>query len=215
MNDVSQNQKEAKVCNQTKYQLIILNNLTIAMYWTYNGAMKNALSILFGLILVSTLNAQSLQEVRKRFHQAVLDPENISIYHQFITEVTSESPTIVAYRAAGEAMMSQTMWNPIRKFSQVNLYEKLIQEAISKDADNLEIHFLRFAIEFHLPRILLMSKHLDEDRDFIMDNLWRCKELNIDPAFEQYITYFMNDTGLLLPDQVTKIKSILSRPTGS
>ena len=127
-------------------------------------------------------------------------------------QVEDSSPTIKAYYAAGEAMMAQTLWNPLAKLSQVNRYEKLILEAIDADMENLEIRFLRFAIEFHLPRILMMSKHLEEDRDFIVANLWRCKEMNIDPEFERYITYFMNQTGMLLPEQITVIKQLLSEP---
>lgn len=176
----------------------------------YNRTMKLLIpfSLIVGLIFPSS--AQSLEEVRKQFHQAVLDPEKIGSYHDFIIEVQDTFPALLAYQAAAEAMIAQTLWNPLGKFAQVSRYEKMIEDAIYRDSDNLEIRFLRFAIEYHLPRILMMSKHLEEDRDFIIENLWRCKEMNIDPSFERYITYFMNETGMLLPNQVKKIKNILN-----
>ncbi len=169
--------------------------------------------MILGLVLGTTYG-QSLGEVRKRFHQAVLSQDSIADYHDFIVGVVDTSPTIKAYRAAGEAMLAQTLWNPLSKLAQVNRYEKLIQESIELDTGNLEIHFLRFAIEFYLPRFLMMSKHLEEDRDFIVANLWRCEQMNIDPEFERYITYFMNETGMLLPEQITVIKKLLSNPRG-
>lgn len=174
--------------------------------------MKHTLSVFFLVLLFGMSYGQSIEEIRKRFHQAVLSQDSIGNYHQFIVHVQDASPTMKAYRAAGEAMMAQTLWNPLGKLSQVNRYEKLILEAVEMDMNNLEIRFLRFAIEFHLPRILMMSKHLEEDRDFIVSNLWRCEEMNIDPEFERYITYFMNETGMLLPEQITVIKELLSRP---
>ncbi|MDW3192801.1 MAG: hypothetical protein R8G66_10560 [Cytophagales bacterium] len=174
--------------------------------------MKYALSFFLLMMSVSLSYGQGLEEIRKRFHQAVLSQDSISNYHKFIEKVDQTSPTIMAYQAAGEAMMAQTLWNPLAKLSQVNRYEKMILDAVDQEMDNLEIRFLRFAIEFHLPRILMMSKHLEEDRDFIVANLWRCKEMNIDPEFERYITYFMNETGMLLPEQITVIKQLLSEP---
>lgn len=174
--------------------------------------MKHTLSVFFLVLLFGSSYGQPIDEIRKRFHQAVLSQDSIVNYHHFIVQVKDTFPTTKAYRAAGEAMMAQTLWNPLGKLSQVNRYEKLILEAIEMDMNNLEIRFLRFAIEFHLPRILMMSKHLEEDRDFIVSNLWRCEEMNIDPEFERYITYFMNETGMLLPEQITVIKELLSRP---
>ena len=172
--------------------------------------MKWPLSILLVLSMCLAAPAQSIQEVRKQFHQAVLNPEKITPFYQYITNIQDTLPTVIAYQAAAEAMLAQTLWNPLAKFSQVSRFDKLIEKAINKDTSNLEIHFLRFAIQFHLPRILMMSKHLEEDRDFIIENLWMCEQLNIDPDFERYITYFMNETGMLLPDQVQKIKATLS-----
>ena len=174
--------------------------------------MKHTLSFFFLLLIVGSSFGQPVEEIRKRFHQAVLSPDSIENYHQYIVKVDLSTPTIVAYRAAGEAMKAQIIWNPLAKLGQVHRYEKMILEAIEMDMDNLEIRFLRFAIEYHLPRFLRKSKHLEEDRDFIVENLWRCKEMNIDPEFESYITYFMNDTGMLLPRQITVMKELLSEP---
>lgn len=174
--------------------------------------MKYTLSIFLVIIIIGMSYGQHLEEIRKRFHQAVLSTDSIENYHKFIKKAEDTSPAVMAYRAAGEAMMAQTLWNPLAKLSQVHRYEKMILQAVEKDMDNLEIRFLRFAIEFYLPRILMMSNHLEEDRDFIIANLWRCKAMNIDPEFERYITYFMNETGMLLPEQITVIKQLLSEP---
>ncbi len=174
--------------------------------------MKYTLTAFILCFILGSSFGQSIEEIRKRFHQAVLSADSIGDYHDYIVDVNHSSPTIMAYRAAGEAMKAQTLWNPLAKLAQVNRYEKMILEAVETEKDNLEIRFLRFAIEFHLPRILMMSKHLEEDRDFIVANLWRCKEMNIDPEFERYITYFMNETGMLLPEQITVIKELLSEP---
>lgn len=171
--------------------------------------MRILLSVFFTLVMAAYLPGQSLTEVRKQFHAAVIDPEQVESYYSFIIEVKDTLPTYLAYKAAAEAMMAQNIWNPLGKFSRVSRFDNLIQEAIEKDPKNLEIHFLRFAIQYHLPRFLMMSKHLEEDRDFIVENLWQCQELNLDSNFERYITYFMNETGMLRPEQVEMIKTTL------
>lgn len=173
--------------------------------------MKYTLTLCLLCLVIGSSLCQSLTEIRKRFHQAVLNGDSIENFHEYIQGVTNTAPAVIAYQAAGEAMLAQTLWNPLANLAQVNRYEKLIRKAVEMDADNLEIHFLRFAIEYYLPRILMMSTHLEEDRDFIMANLWRCEQMNINPEFERYITYFMKETGMLLPDQITVIRELLNK----
>lgn len=162
------------------------------------------------LCSIIVVYGQPLSEVRQKFHAAVLDPSNVTKYHSYISKIKSEEPIIKAYKAVGEAVLAQEKWDPISKFSQLKKFSNLIEQAVYLDDRSLEIRFLRFAVEFQLPRILMMSDHLDEDRDFIMANLHEINQLNIDPGFVRYITYFMNETGLLDADQLIQIKASLT-----
>lgn len=170
--------------------------------------MRIAALLFFQLVFLSA-NSQSLAEVRKQFHLAVLDPEYSSDFHKFLEEVPLITPTHKAYKASSEAMLAREMWNPFRKYAQVLKYEELITEAIQEDSANIEIRFLRISIEYNLPRFLGKSKHLHEDRDIIVQNLSLASSMDIDPDFCHYIIYFLKDTELCTPEEVKAMEEVL------
>ncbi|MEP5614122.1 MAG: hypothetical protein ABJP45_17855 [Cyclobacteriaceae bacterium] len=157
-------------------------------------------------------NSQTLEEVRKNFHMAVLDPEKSEEFHDFLKNTTLSTPTLKAYKAASEVMFARAVWNPFTKFSQVLKYADLMEKAIEEDAKNAEIRFLRFAIEYNLPRFLGMSKHLDEDLKLIVASRTSIPSMNLDASFSRYIVYFLRGTGLTTEREIAQMeKDLVSR----
>lgn len=153
---------------------------------------------------------QPLSEIRKKFHQAVKDPSFSEEFERYISEVSGEDPVIIAYKAVAEAMVAQDSWNPINKISRVTKFSKMMEKAVSEEQCNIEIRFLRFAVEYYLPPFLMMSKHLEEDRDFLITNMTAINYLDIDQDFARYILYFMNETGMVPPSQMAQLKATFS-----
>lgn len=106
--------------------------------------------------------------------------------------------------------MAQLSWNPLDKLGQIKKFEKLMSEAISRDTDNLEIHFLRFCIEYHIPKWLGFSDNLYSDKDFIVTHADKIEELEFSSHFVKYIAYFLNETGLCSPEDEKVIRSQLA-----
>ncbi len=163
------------------------------------------------LILQSFPQAQSLSAIRRSFHQAVLDPDNTEAFHSFVDEIKSTNATIKAYQAVSEAMMARVIWNPLSKLSQVRKYNRMMNIAVAEDIENVEIRFLRLAIEYNLPKFLGYSVHLVEDKDLIVSNLSRIDRLKIDSSFGRYILHFLNETGLCDESQIEQMKETLKR----
>ncbi|MBV6643932.1 MAG: hypothetical protein KI790_00695 [Cyclobacteriaceae bacterium] len=147
------------------------------------------------LIQVFSLKAVDLSEIRKSFHNAVLDKSQIEIFYSFIKSTENTDPVVKAYQGVAEALMAQVSWNPITKLNYVQSFTTIINASIDEHPDNLEIRFLRFAVQFYLPKFLGMSKNMAEDEAFILGHLTDVSSLNIDPFFIKYITYFMQETG--------------------
>ena len=150
-----------------------------------------------------------MADIRKSFHEAVLDPEKSEDFHQYLADFTISDPTFKAYQAVSEAMLAQVVWNPFTKLSQVRKYERLMKVAVESDAENIEIRFLSLAIEYNLPRFLGMSKHLVEDRDVIVNNISSIQSMKLDRSFSRYILYFLNETDLCTQDQITQMEESL------
>lgn len=156
------------------------------------------------------IQAQSLQEVRQRFHEVVMEPKQTKAFHEFLQESPLNTSTINAYRAVSEAMMARVVWNPVSKLSQVIKYADQMDAVIKSDADNIEARFLRFSIEYNIPKFLGMSKHLEEDRDMIVQNLSHVATMDLDPSYGQYILSFLTTTQLCSEQELTAMKESLA-----
>ncbi|MEM8940084.1 MAG: hypothetical protein AAGC64_12125 [Bacteroidota bacterium] len=170
------------------------------------------LILLIGYMTASLLsNSQSIESVRKAFHAAVLEPEVSKDFHAYMSTSQNLSPTIRAYRAVSEAMLAQVLWNPFSKLSQVKKYQREMEIAVKENSSNIEIRFLRLAIEYNLPSFLGMSQHIEQDLDMILRNLSSVSSMNLDPGYSQYIYYFLESTGLCSSDQMLAMKQTLEK----
>lgn len=154
--------------------------------------------------------SQSMDEVRTAFHKAVLEPRESKVFHASLADLTISDPTMQAYKAASEAMLAQVVWNPFVKLSQVFKFGDLMEMAVLEEPENIEIRFLRLAIEYNLPRFLGRSNHLQEDRDVIVGNIGNIDEMEIDPSFTRYIIYFLRDTKLCSEKEIIKMENGLA-----
>ena len=160
-------------------------------------------------ILVGDPPGSDLDKVRQVFHEAVMDTEKIRDFHEYIWQIEENDPVIYAYQAASEAMLTQLSWNPFKKYDQIKKYDEIMMEAVSEDSANIEIRFIRLSIEYHIPKFLGMSDHLESDRDYIMENLQNVSKLELDPDFTRYILYFMAETGLCDEKKLARIEAQL------
>ncbi len=171
------------------------------------------LVILIPLLLVLSSEAQSLLEVRKNFHDAVMEPKRTKEFHRYLKESELTSATINAYRAASEAMMARVVWNPISKLAQVIKYAEMMENAVMSDKDNIEIRFLRLSIEYNIPKFLGMSKNLEQDTDMIVKNLSDVQNMDLDPSYGRYILSFLETTKLCTDQEMLTMKQGLNPGT--
>ena len=152
------------------------------------------------------LKAQDLNEIRSEFHAAVLDPSESKGFHNFLKDVDNPSSTVKAYQAVSEALLAQVAWNPFSKLRQVMKYDKQMEVAVKEDPMNIEIRFLRLAIEYNLPSFLGMSTHLDEDVDKIVGGLSSVSQMQVNPMFGKYIFYFLEQSDLCSQEQLAMMR---------
>lgn len=171
--------------------------------------MKSIL-LVFTIVISLLASGQTIQEVRSSFHQAVMEPETSREFHELMESPQKSSATIIAYQAVSEALLAQVVWNPFSKLSQVMKYDKLMEKAVMEDEENIEIRFLRLAIEVNLPSFLRMSSHIQEDRDMIVRDMSKVSAMKLEKSYGQYIFYFLNDSGLCSPEEISLMEETLA-----
>ncbi|MGB4776036.1 MAG: hypothetical protein WBP45_12735, partial [Daejeonella sp.] len=113
-----------------------------------------------------------------------------SLYTKLVSK-KSEDALIIAYIGTLEALKAKHAWNPYNKIKFVAQSQSTMKTAIKKDADNLEIRFMRFSIQHFTPAFLGYSKELAEDQKAIVNHFVTKSFGNADKLLIKSIADFM------------------------
>ena len=118
---------------------------------------------------------------------------------------------ILGYTAATEALMAKVTWNPYSKFSYLFKSKETFKKAIDKNSSNVEIRFLRFAVEHHLPKYLGLSKNMQSDKEVIMKEMDSNSVMQMNDEMLKYTMRFLIESNQCTDEELVKIKSILAK----
>ena len=150
--------------------------------------------------------SNQLNALRKSFHLSIVDESHISDFLAMTRELNEDNSTLKAYRAAGYVMKAKIDWNPIERIHMLMKYQKTINLAIENDPLNVEVRFMRFAIAYYLPDILGLKIHMEDDRQAMLENLYRFDVENLDPTFNHFIIWFLENCGYYSENEIDRIK---------
>jgi len=130
-------------------------------------------AFLFFLFISTQLNAAAdLSIIRDLF--GICSFDKASCYN--LVSMTrayelSKDPVLYAYHAAGEMTMATHEFWPPKKLEHFNSGKWKLEAAIKKHPKNVEMRYIRYSVQQGSPFFLDYSKHLDEDRKYVLDNM--------------------------------------------
>lgn len=151
--------------------------------------------------------ALSLEDVRRRY-AAALQARNLAGALLADLDEDSTEAVILAYRAATQALAAQQTGHPFRKLDYVKQSANTFRRALVLEPENVEIRYLRFSIQHHLPAFLGMSRDLEADREVVVRN-W--PDFRAPESLKKEIIAFMVASGRCESDQLQQLKSGLTR----
>jgi hypothetical protein len=83
----------------------------------------------------------------------------------------SADPVYQAYYYAAEMASANYVFNPVSKLSLFNKGKDKLESLVRSYPDHFEIRFIRYAVQLKAPSFLGYNKHLQSDREFILDQL--------------------------------------------
>ena len=90
---------------------------------------------------------------------------------EIMTEQKDESSTAMGYYALATMLQAKRYPNPFTKLSYFNKGKKILEETIENNPDNVELRFLRFAVQTEVPGILLYFNEIEEDQGYLDTHL--------------------------------------------
>lgn len=140
--------------------------------------MKVAVFFLLLLLATKTHSAEpEHREVKRLFEAAVNSKDSADRLLEMLSGIDlSSSPLFICYKGAAEMIRCRYGLNPIHKFSRFKKGRSLIEAAVKKEPDNLEIRFLRFAIQTNIPAFLNYKDHITKDKKYLLSNVKTIKD---------------------------------------
>lgn len=100
-------------------------------------------------------------------------------------------PVVFAYHAAAEMTMANHTFWPISKFNYFNSGKEKLELAVSKYPKNIEIRYIRYAIQKGAPGFLDYQSNMSEDKKMILKNYSKAKWPK---TFKNTVVEFVKET---------------------
>ncbi len=124
----------------------------------------------FNSSLITHTFSEELQTARTYYQQGK-DNNTAAENLKTFTETKLDKPIFKAYNGVSYAMMAKHHWNPYKKLEFVNKGLELLNQAITANAADVEMRFLRFSVEENLPSVVSFTSHIQADKTYILANI--------------------------------------------
>ncbi len=132
------------------------------------------ITILFFVCLLALANTKADESdliLARVYFERVGTQESAVSNLKILTESKQTKPIYKAYLGAAYCAEAKYRWNPYAKLEKVKTGMGLLNQSVSLESNNIEIRYLRFCIEEHLPSTLPYREHIETDKLFILANL--------------------------------------------
>lgn len=110
-----------------------------------------------------------LHELRALYYQANENKQQAEIFYNRLKGVDENSePVLVCYKAMALLMQAKHSYNPYQKLAKFKNGKNLLEHAVARQPQNVEIRFMRFCTQTQVPAMLGYSGDVDADRTFII-----------------------------------------------
>ena len=99
----------------------------------------------------------------------------------------TKKPIYEAFFAVGNFFMAKHAVNPLSKYSYFNKGKKALDNAVSKDPNNLEIRFMRYISQEQTPAFLGYNKDLKNDKNFILKEKKKSKDEDLNKRIKMHL----------------------------
>ncbi len=151
--------------------------------------MKSSLFFLTVLFFSFHLLGQS-SELRKSYRDATQSEEKAEAFYKYVENVSdSDKAVMIAYKGAGKTLLAR--FAPLTKRKEkVQSGVGLVEKAIQKDPDNVEIRLIRLSIQENLPKMFKYNGEIESDKKFIQSKLPTIKDEDLVKMIKGYFAEF-------------------------
>jgi hypothetical protein len=149
--------------------------------------------LLVGLMFYSTVSfaaVPSLETVRMLYQKAATEEKSCNLLLQLLSDYNVNSyPLLEGYKGSATMLLCKYTFNPISKFSYFKKGKRMLENAVRLNEKNVELRFLRFAVQTQIPFFLGYNESIDLDKTFLLQSLPLLKDVDLE---KMIVDYFEN-----------------------
>lgn len=140
-------------------------------------------------LFISTVLDQQPQisELRNLYKNAAEEEAAAEKLLEVTEDKTSANPLVLGYNGAAHMMMAKHVGNPFNKLSYFNKGKEIFTKAIEAAPDNVELRFLRFAVQAETPAFLNYKQDLEEDKEILLAKATELKDAELKRMILKYL----------------------------
>lgn len=169
--------------------------------------MKQVVTLLLVFcFLLSKSQQVSLADARKALDEVVVREKSGQLFLLNVAkDKTTMQPIIMGYAGAIKAILAKHYFNPWAKLNTFNEGKELLETAIQKDTQNIELIFLRFMIQTNAPQFLGYNQYIAKDKQRLISALPGLK----DKTLQSKIVQYLRENGELTTSERAKLEENL------
>ncbi|WP_339713640.1 hypothetical protein [uncultured Kriegella sp.] len=140
------------------------------------------------VFLISTLTTPDLSELRKNYPKASNSEAITNALQNQLVDVTKEDEKIlVAYKGAVSTLMAKYAKGIKNKKDFFKTGAELIEYAVEKEPENLEIRCIRLSVQENSPKIVGYKDNIPEDKQFLINNYKSASSTPVTTFIKNYV----------------------------
>jgi hypothetical protein len=145
--------------------------------------------------------------LRRHYEQAATDKAAGEKFYKLLADYNDRDALVLGYKGAAEAIRARdaSMFN---KLTYVQDAARTFEQAVSLDPNNPEIRFLRFSVESNLPAFLGLSKHVDEDKELLLNAALSHPKSGFDAEAFRTVRNFLVGRGHVSDEQAQRLSRV-------
>ena len=129
-----------------------------------------------------------IDEVRSLYEKAVTDESACNKLIEILSPYNEENnPLYAGYKASAIMMMAKHVFNPFSKLSYFKKGKSILEKSIKADEKNIELRFLRFNAQTHIPSFLGYDDNIETDKKFLEASFSSIKDVQLKAFLLPYL----------------------------
>jgi len=146
------------------------------------------LTVLFIFVHFMVSDSPTLIEIRNLYEEASNNKAVNLKLNALLGGAKKDNSVLEGYRGAGIMIEANHVFNPLTKLSRFRKGKAIIEGAIVRDPNSIELRYIRLTIQTNIPKFLGYHEEIKNDKEFIIKKMPIVKDVDLANRMADYLS---------------------------